>query len=1007
MGQNIFDPNDQRLTAYVFGEPNEAEQSEVEQLLDSSSEARAALAEIEETVRSLENGFATEEDVALNSEQREVVEAACLTNAAPSIDAAFEEPPVRRRWAAVVFGTVSLAAASVAVSLQLSTDADSSHTAQTNPSVAFDETDKYSEDAIAYIHEQELRTEVSSTEASHFASGDNEEAEFIRENVSIVSAAPEEQSGKNPSRVAGRAKEFRLLGDGDSSADKPTFSGIGGGGASDVSSSSSATKLTSTVGNKSRGVKAGADATTPVEDNFAVKPKPSPALPVTRGSESLTNRGKFTQQAGQTSRLLNQSEAKQVADKLKQAAPQSVSGAYGKSVRSQQKKLAQSTRERTRRMAVKGKVNDGLVTDYSTVAGPAVIATDGAELAAKSLVKKEVQLARKNLPEAFQQQVQRYYQQLSKIQGRLEQEGRPSVMALFEGESYDTIVENKFLSPKTKPLSTFGVDVDSASYSNVRRMLNHHQWPNPNAVRIEEMVNYFRYDYAEPTGEHPFAVHIETGTCPWQPDHRLVRIGLKGKEIDRTQRPPSNLVFLLDVSGSMRDAKKLPLVKQSMQMLVKEMTEDDRIAIVTYAGDAGVKLASTMGSERDKISAAIDALKAGGSTNGEAGLRLAYAQAVNNFIKDGTNRIILCSDGDFNVGVSDDNELVKMIENKAQTDVFLSIFGFGMGNIKDSKLEKLADKGNGHYGYIDSIRESRKVFIEEMTGTLYTIAKDVKLQVEFNPGKVGAYRLIGYENRVMAAQDFNDDTKDSGDIGAGHTVTALYEIIPPDKLPKPPTADALRYQKDGNDDKPDAEEKPEKPVAKPAWANELLNVKLNYKQPDGDQSTRLKEYPVIDDPNARKQHTLDFQWASSVASFGMLLRDSEYKGDANFDQVLEMANASRGADKSGHRREFIHIVYNAKQLWRQMRGLPSEPPKELATLEAEKRATKEGKYTELLKTVASAGDWKTYGDFNDYGYWGGNVYAGQKDLPAGYWVYVYPNWYIWKNQKDAEANKPQ
>ncbi|HTI52018.1 MAG TPA: von Willebrand factor type A domain-containing protein, partial [Planctomycetaceae bacterium] len=351
-------------------------------------------------------------------------------------------------------------------------------------------------------------------------------------------------------------------------------------------------------------------------------------------------------------------------------------------------------------------------------------------------------------------------------------------------EAYDPIIENPFVAPTAEPLSTFGVDVDTASYANVRRFLTNQQMPPRNAVRIEELVNYFRYDYPQPAAGQPVSINVEVGRAPWRPGNRLVRIGLKGREIPRDKRPTSNFVFLVDVSGSMQAENKLPLVKAGLSMLTEQMTESDRVAIVTYSDTAALRLESTTGDNRQPILNTITGLQANGSTNGAGGIQLAYETAVRHFIEGGVNRVILCTDGDFNVGVTGDDELVKLIEERARSKVFFSVFGFGMGNLKDGKLEKLADKGNGHYAYIDGQREAKKVFVDELSGTLVTIAKDVKLQVEFNPARVGAYRLIGYENRALAAQDFNNDKKDAGDMGAGHTVTALYEIVPADTLPR-------------------------------------------------------------------------------------------------------------------------------------------------------------------------------------------------------------------------------
>jgi Ca-activated chloride channel family protein len=468
-------------------------------------------------------------------------------------------------------------------------------------------------------------------------------------------------------------------------------------------------------------------------------------------------------------------------------------------------------------------------------------------------------------------------------------------------ESYQSIIENPYITPFAQPLSTFSIDVDTASYSNMRRFLTHGQLPPPNSVRIEELVSYFTYAYPKAEGSHPFSTVLEVGPCPWTPKHRLVRIGLKGREIDHDRRPPTNEVFLLDVSGSMRDANKLPLVKKAMQLLVGQMTEDDRIAIVTYAGNAGLVLDSTSGDRQGDILTAIHNLNAAGSTNGEAGIHLAYTQAVKHFIEDGANRVILCTDGDFNVGDFENNELETLITEKAKSGVFLSIYGFGMGNLKDDQLETLADKGNGQYAYIDNEREAKKEFVDELTGALYTIAKDVKIKVEFNPTHVGAYRLLGYENRIMTAKDFNDDTKDTGEIGAGHTVTALYEIVPPEIWQKTEGVDKLKYQRKGKARKKDG-------------GKELLTLKLRYKLPKADVGTKI-EYPLLD--NAKKPAAMpspDFEWDSSVVAFGMLLRHSQHKGQADFDLVRQLAIGSKGDDKGGLREQFLKLVTTAKSL---------------------------------------------------------------------------------------------
>lgn len=495
----------------------------------------------------------------------------------------------------------------------------------------------------------------------------------------------------------------------------------------------------------------------------------------------------------------------------------------------------------------------------------------------------------------------------------------------FDTEAYAPIVENDFLRVTDNPLSTFSIDVDTASYANVRRFLNASQLPPPGAVRLEELVNYFTYDYAPPDDGVPFAARVEAAQCPWNTKHHLVRIGLKGRVIEHAQRPVSNLVFLIDVSGSMNQPDKLPLVKESLRLLVNELSENDRIAICVYAGSAGLVLPSTTGDQRETILSALDNLQAGGSTNGGAGIVQAYNVAIENFIPKGTNRVILCTDGDFNVGTTSQDQLMTLITEKAKSKVFLSVLGFGTGNVKDSTMELLADKGNGNYAYIDTLKEGRKVFVEEMTGTLITIAKDVKIQVDFNPAHVAAYRLLGYENRLLKAEDFKDDKKDAGEIGSGHTVTALYEVIPPGVAVPAGAVEPSKYRQaavpkgtaaegeSANAELPgaDAAAADKKPEAQ--HADEMLTVRLRYKQPESDDSTPL-EIPVKAQVQAFDRTSGDFQFATAVVQFGMLLRDSKYKDGANWDSVLEIAEGGKGEDKHGHRAEFLELVRKAKSL---------------------------------------------------------------------------------------------
>jgi Ca-activated chloride channel family protein len=512
----------------------------------------------------------------------------------------------------------------------------------------------------------------------------------------------------------------------------------------------------------------------------------------------------------------------------------------------------------------------------------------------------------------------------------------------LSGDQYTRIFENRFIKAEGgDAVSTFSIDVDTASYANVRQFLMEtNTLPPPDAVRIEELINYFNYDYAPPTDAvghaetpsapgsaggssgtdsnttaepAPFAAHVEVAGCPWAADHRLVRIGIKGREMDRSKRPQSNLVFLVDVSGSMNEPNKLPLVVYGLEQLTRELGENDRVAIVVYASSEGLALPSTPGTDQATILAALRRLQAGGSTAGGAGIQLAYQIAEDNFIEGGTNRVILCTDGDFNVGVTSTAELQRLCEQKAKdTRVFLSVLGFGRGNLNDAMMEAISNRGNGNYHYVDNRTEARRVLVEEMTGTLVTIAKDVKIQVEFNPRQVAGYRLIGYENRMLRTEDFNDDTKDAGEIGAGHTVTALYEVVPAGKTVDVPPVDDLKYQQPtGNaaaastaaDDVEDTSD----------VSGELLTLKMRYKQPEGDTSRKL-DWAINDDGKAFGQASTDYQFAAAVAGFGLLLRDSQYKGNLTYAAVLELAQAGLGSDEHRYRAEFVEMIRRAKAL---------------------------------------------------------------------------------------------
>ncbi len=469
-------------------------------------------------------------------------------------------------------------------------------------------------------------------------------------------------------------------------------------------------------------------------------------------------------------------------------------------------------------------------------------------------------------------------------------------------EEYEAFSENRFLTAAQTPLSTFSLDVDAASYGNIRRLINQGELPPKEAVRVEEMINYFSYSYPHPTDGHPVRIITEVAASPWNKQTQLIRIGVKAKEIPSEALPASNFVFLIDVSGSMSGADKLPLVKASMKLLVNNLRPKDRVAIVTYAGAAGEALPSTSGSDRQKIMEALDNLYAGGSTAGGAGIQLAYKIAEKNLVKGGNNRVILCTDGDFNVGVSSVDGLETLIEQKRQSGVYLTVLGYGMGNYKEDKLQTLAQKGNGNHAYIDNLQEANKVLVHEFGSTMVTVARDVKLQVEFNPHFVSAYRLIGYETRLLADEDFNDDTKDAGELGPGHTVTALYEIVPMGVEIPVGKVDKLKYQQQKRDS------------SQPVYSDtkELLTVKLRYKEPDEEISKKL-EVPVLA-PKANLSTSSDFHFVMAVAMFGQLLRDSAFKGDASYAKVIELARKGLDDDPNGYRREFIRLAEAVEQL---------------------------------------------------------------------------------------------
>jgi Ca-activated chloride channel family protein len=483
----------------------------------------------------------------------------------------------------------------------------------------------------------------------------------------------------------------------------------------------------------------------------------------------------------------------------------------------------------------------------------------------------------------------------------------------FHTEAYDAVEANRFLDAQGNPLSTFSIDVDTASYANVRRFLNAGQLPPAGAVRLEELVNYFPYALPQPDADAPFSVTAEVSRAPWNGKHLLARIALKGREIATDKLPPSNLVFLIDVSGSMDEPDKLPLLQTALRGLVQRLRPNDHVAMVVYAGNSGLVLPSTAGEDKSRILEAIDRLEAGGSTNGAAGIELAYQTAREHFLKDGNNRVILCTDGDFNVGVTSQSELVQLIERERESGIFLSVLGFGTGNVKDSTMEKLADKGDGNYAYIDSAAEARKVLGQQMSGTLFTIAKDVKIQIEFNPATVAGYRLLGYENRLLAKEDFNDDKKDAGEIGAGHTVTALYEIIPAGQaLPESRPVDPLKYQPVVIDSV-SARGGIQPLSSQPSTLNELLTVKLRYKAPTGGAS-KLLEKAVTGDAESLDKATADFRFASAVAAFAMKLRGGHDDATMDWSAIQQLARGTLGDDPGASRAEFLTLVEKAKAL---------------------------------------------------------------------------------------------
>ncbi len=819
MTTTTFDTNDDRLTTYAFGELDDAGRAEVEQLLATSPELQAELAELQNLAGMLRSELAREPVPTLTPDQRSELAISVTARPATSPLFASSAKPTRRwtprHWIlAGVETSAAIAFMAIVWPFLPSQRTDSIKPLVSSENV-FQQHDSSDLSGLTFcdavVNTKAPASSRTSTQADSETQTNSELADLVSQTIS------------DPPRASDLAPDggYNII----SRDPKPKL---------DVAGPVDANFENAASGRMSIAAKSALVKSNSGPDN---KPKPGPKF---MPEEHPATRKKQNFDAGQDTHGTDRSNAARPQDQV--------------------------TTQDERLTAKESKFNkDGHTSKYF------------------------------------------YPRAEGELQGR---SGDPSKGS--GTETYEAPVENVFLTPAQQPLSTFSIDVDSASYSNVRRFLTQGQLPPAEAVRIEEMVNYFTYDYPRPKEGEPFSVTADAAPCPWQRGHYLARIALQARTIDKAKRPPTNLVFLLDVSGSMQAANKLPLVKQAMTMLAEELNERDRIAIVTYAGDAGVKLASTPGSDQVRIMQSIEALQAGGSTNGAAGINLAYEEALRHFNGEGENRVILCTDGDFNVGVSSDDQLVQLIQQQAKSKVFLSIFGFGMGNLKDAKLEKLADKGNGHYGYIDDLKEARRVFNEELTGTLYTVAKDVKIQLEFNPLTVGAYRLIGYENRALAARDFNDDTKDAGEIGAGHTVTALYEIVPRGLWPKTQAVDPLKY---GNASKePAPADEPVKGNIPAESADDLFTVKLRYKQPTADTSVKTVDYVVDDIAGKKVVPSADFLWAASVASFGMHLKHSQFKGQWTLEDLYETAQGAKGTDANGRRREFLDLIQAAKRL---------------------------------------------------------------------------------------------
>lgn len=928
-----FDPNDPRWTALALGEIDPVDRVELEKILAESPEARDLLAELRSTAELLRTELAKEPVATLDQSQRTAI----LDQAKPRFR---QSVFAYASYAAAAGIVIAIAVGQLSPSIQMAsgrrgseqvaarTEADGSKSEELrNTNVAFervlrdsdkDVTDlaarlgKSRDDHVADDSPNKPQSTIAAT-ASPAPTPESADKYLVLDN-----AKKRDMAAGLSTAASGPRVNSRNVAPGQSAA--PSAPAAGAAVVTDRGLNRPLAAGEEVIGlDPGVGGRAGSDQLLRRSAERRAAGGSAPARPsaVTttigrdvRASDAISIQGQGPASGNQSSSMSGQPAptADSLADSSAVAAPAQPTLAP---VPSPTRKLAEvpdfAFRNPVPAEAGKNVVelSAGLNGKAKTTALPQVLGKDMAFKESKSAAApSELAFVPDGAVEAEklregQQQGQQGQKKLEELQRQKEEERRKAEQE-HNTDAFQRITDNPFLAVVQNPLSTFSIDVDTASYAIIRRFIEQATLPPKDAVRIEEMVNYFNYDYAPPTDERPFATHCEVAQCPWKPEHRLAKIGIKGKVIADDKRPRSNLVFLLDVSGSMDDPRKLPLVKASMQQLVGKLGENDRLAIVVYAGASGLVLPSTSCDHKETILSALERLQAGGSTNGGEGIQLAYDLAVRNFIKGGTNRVILATDGDFNVGVTNQGDLTRLIEEKAKTGVFLSVLGFGMGNLKDATLESLADKGNGNYAYIDSLKEAKKVLVEQMGGTLVTIAKDVKIQVEFNPAVVGAYRLIGYENRLLRNEDFNDDTKDAGEIGAGHTVTALYELAPVAMLAdlKLPNVDPLKYAK---------------PAAAVAENAELLTLKLRYKQPDGDVS-QLIETPVRDGGAKWADASKDFRFASAVASFGMLLRESPFKGNATIGSVLELAQEAKGADAAGYRAEFIELLRKAQPL---------------------------------------------------------------------------------------------